>query len=131
MRLRNGLEYYPDLLTAYHDPMEAIVLAARDEALDDEALRARLRTLLPQARALWDRVMEAELDNALFGLTPQQLARREELVAGENRALIELGKALVEGSPLPLRPIARSLKPPFAQQVLLFAELPEGARPAP
>ena len=131
MRLRNGIEFYPDLLTAYHDPMEAIVLASRDEELDDEALRARLRALLPEARTLWNRVVTAEFDNAVFELTPQELAQREKLVAAEVKALADLAQALTEGSPLPLRPTARALKPPFAQQVLLFADLPENARPKP
>jgi hypothetical protein len=126
LRRRHGLEYYPDLLTDHHGAMEAIVVAAKDRSLGGDELRARLLKLHADARGTWDRVLSAKLDETLFDLTPEELARRRRLVFAEHAALDQLEAALRDGGEAALREAGLGLEPPFARQVMLFARMPPG-----
>jgi len=57
-REQSGIGHYPDLLTAFHEPMEAIVLAAKDQtpARFGARQRGEIDTNLADAPARWHRV---------------------------------------------------------------------------
>jgi|GEM_PF-880769 len=130
LRRRNGLPYFLDRLTEYHEPMEGIVLAAA--AADDDAV-ARIEELLPRARTLWRAAEEHAFDNRVFHLEPHELRRRERTMAVTTAALDALEAALQASDEGESRTraleAARAIKPPFARLVLLFGGLNPGARP--
>lgn len=128
LRRRNGLPYFLDLLTEYHEAMEAIVLAAA--AGDDDDV-ARVRELMPRARTLWEAAEGHPFDNQVFRLQPHELRRRQQAMAATTEALEALETALdaADGEENRKRILeaARSIKPPFAHLMLLFGGLHPGA----
>ena len=124
LRVANGLEYFPDRLTAYHEPMEAIVIAAKSggpAGPGPEAV-AEIRATLPEAMESWAALEAAPHDNAVYGLTPEMLRRREKLLAAERSALEELAGALEAGDARAVGRAGTALKPVFARIVLLYGE---------
>lgn len=79
---RNGIDYFIDRLTAFHEPMEAIVLAAKDKTGDTltDADIALIRKRMPQAEQAWQRVAAAKLDASDYRLTPAQADDARELM---------------------------------------------------
>ena len=82
LRQRNGIDYFIDRLTAFHEPMEAIVLAAKDKTGDTltDADIALIRKRMPQAEQAWQRVAAAKLDASDYRLTPAQADDARELM---------------------------------------------------
>lgn len=124
LRVANGLEYFPDRLTAYHEPMEAMVLAAKSGGAvgpGPEAV-AEIRAAFPEAVASWAALEAAPHDNAVYGLTEERLERREELLAAERSALDALGRALDGADAQAIGRAGTALKPVFARLVLLYGD---------
>jgi hypothetical protein len=99
LRARNEIEYFVDRLTAFHEPMEAIVLAAKDktpETFTDADIQ-RITKTLPQAEELWTRVATGNLDGATYQLEASQLERARKLIQTEQQALAALKTALAAG----------------------------------
>ncbi|MCB8933554.1 MAG: hypothetical protein M9921_14770 [Fimbriimonadaceae bacterium] len=121
-RKRNGLEYFVDRLTAFHEPMEAIVLAAKGKRPSqlDSRLRATLELELLHAETLWLAVDAQIPDAERYGLTPQQEARLRRAMTDETTALMTLRSALATGTPAQVLNAAVSLKPPFAKLFTTF-----------
>lgn len=124
LRVANGIEYFPDRLTAYHEPMEAIVLAAKSggPAGPGPAAVAEIRTALPEAVENWTALEAAPHDNVVYGLTPEMLDRREALLAEERAALDDLARALDADDTRAIGRAGAALKPGFAKLVLLYGE---------
>ena len=59
-----GIDYLLDLLTAFHEPMEAFVDLAEKPGADP----AKLKSLLAELSEKWTIVEKAKLDTKLFGL---------------------------------------------------------------
>lgn len=131
LRRRNDIPYFLDRLTEYHEPMEAIVLAA---VSGDDSAVDRIRELAPQARSSWRAVEDHPFDNRVYRLERHELHRRERAVAEEAAALDTLEAALAAsqdgGDPTAILAAARGIKPPFTRLVLLFGGLKPGERPS-
>ena len=124
LRERNGVEYFIDRLTAFHEPMEGIVLAAKDKSgmqLTDADL-AKIRTLLPQAEALWRRAMDTPFDATTYQLDAAGYAKARHLMQQEQQALATLGGALASGDRERIAKAAVAIKPNFAALFMTFAD---------
>lgn len=124
LRSRNGIAYYVDGLTAFHEPMEAIMLAAKGKT--PETLTAADRDLikerLPEALALWSEVAAAPFDAGLYGFgeAKQGVLRRQ--VAAEADALAQLQAAVDSGDTGAVIQRAPALKGVFAPLFMLFGD---------
>lgn len=124
LRERNGLEYYVDHLTRFHEPMEAIVLAGKDATPDSisPAEIAAIRAHLDEARAIWAVATAAPFDAALFGFTPEKQATMARQIAAESEALTRLDAALAGDDPSAVIQRAVALKPSFSVLFMLFGD---------
>ena len=96
LRERNRIDYFIDELTAFHEPMEGIVLAAKDKTGDTLAAAdiEHIRHLLPQAEKAWLGVSAAKLDPQDYLLTPAQADDARKLMELEQTSLAALKAAL-------------------------------------
>ena len=124
LRSRNGIEYFIDRLTAFHEPMEGIVLAAKDKSPEQLAERdiARISELLPQAVALWGQVVQAQFDAATYQLDSEAYAKAHRLMQLEQQALAELRAALAAGDRARIAKAAVAIKPSFAALFMTFGD---------
>lgn len=124
LRERNGLPYFVDLLTRYHEPMEAIVLAGKDRAPDSLTASdvEAIRTQAAEAREIWGQVTEARFDAALFGFAPEKHALMQRQIAAESAALDALQAALDAQDPAAIVTRAVALKPSFAALFMMFGD---------
>lgn len=124
LRERNGLEYFIDHLTAFHAPMEDIVLVAKDKSaaqLNDGDV-AHIRALLPEAEARWRRVAAAPLAASTYELDSAAYARVRGLMQLEQQSLAELSAALDSGDRARIAKAAVGIKPNFAALFMAFAD---------
>ena len=130
LRQRNRIDYFIDGLTAFHEPMEAIVLAAKDKTGETLAGAdiARIRTMLPQAEQAWQRVAAAKLDGDDYLLTPAQTEDARKLMSMERASLAALQDALNAGDKARIAQAAAAIKPNFAKLFMTFGDFkPYGA----
>jgi len=121
-RLDQGIDYFPDRLTAFHDPMEAIVLATKGRSALSDADVAELRALLVRAYQRWSDVVTATFDADRFGFSPERATRLTRLMRQESEALGNLRAALDSGDKAAVLAAGPKLKPPFAQAYKLFGD---------
>jgi len=92
LRMHNGFpKFITDKLTAYHDPMEAVVLTLKGKTVDQVTVEDLILVgeNLEEARALWSLVEKTPIDAAAWGFSATQLAAIELRIASE-RAILEL-----------------------------------------
>lgn len=124
LRQRNRIDYFIDGLTAFHEPMETIVLAAKDksaETLDDTDV-ARIRATLPLAEQAWQRVTTAKLNASEYLLNVGQVEDVIKLIALENASLKVLKEALDTGDKARIAKAAVGIKPNFAKLFMTFGD---------
>jgi hypothetical protein len=124
LRLRNRIDYFIDGLTAFHEPMEVIVLAAKDKSGDTltEADIGRIRKMLPQAEQAWQRVTVAKLDANDYMLTPAQADDARKLMTLETASLAALKDALAASDKARIAQAAVAIKPNFAKLFMIFGD---------
>lgn len=124
LRARNEIDYFVDRLTAFHEPMEAIVLAAKDKTAETftDADIARIEKTLPEAERLWQGVMAGKIDAALYQLDASQLDRARKLMQVEQQAIAELKAALASGDRPRIVKAAVGIKPNFAALFMTFGD---------
>lgn len=124
LRQNHGIDYFPDHLTAFHEPMEEIVLAAKGktpETFTEQDL-ATIRNTLPALEARWSAVRKARFDPAKYGLDGERAAKVKQYVELETAAMDKLKKALAGSDEATMIQSAVAIKPPFAQLYMLFGE---------
>lgn len=123
LRQRNRIDYYIDGLTAFHHPMEEIVLAAKDKTAQtlSDADVSKIRKTLPEAEKLWKTVGASKLDAAVYQLSPAQADDAAKLVQLESAALAALKDALATGDKAQIAKAAVAIKPNFAKLFMTFA----------
>lgn len=124
VRQAQGLDYFVDRLTAFHEPMEALALAAtRGEPLDARR-RADLEKTFAHARALWAQVERQPVDAARHGLSGPRAAQLQKALAEESLALARLSDALRGGDNAQVLQAAGAIKAPFARAFTAFGQAP-------
>jgi hypothetical protein len=104
--------------------MEEIVLAAKDKTPETltEADLTTIRTHLPEAVALWQRIAARERENELFGFPNAKLATPRTQVDAEAEAPAELEGAVASGEAEAIIPRGVAIKPSFAALFTLFGD---------
>lgn len=124
VRIKHGIDYFPDYLTAYHDPMEKIVLAAKGKTpatLTATDLNAIHKTL-PLLERHWHAITQARFVPAELGLDKSQVAQVRQALAVESGAIAALQRALAKGDKAAIIRRAVAIKPPFAELYMLFGD---------
>lgn len=124
LRRHDAIPYFPDALTAYHEPMEAIVLAAKGktpQTLSDADLATIVRTL-PEAKKLWQEAIKIPVADDVFGFDPSRSQAVNAAIQQESEALQKLEKALATRDRALLIPAAVGIKPPFARLYKQFGD---------
>lgn len=124
LRQRNHIDYFIDGLTAFHEPMEVIVLAAKDKTGETltEADIASIRKTLPQAEQAWRRVAATMLNANDYMLTPAQTDDARKLMSLESVSLAALKDALAMGDKARIAQAAVGIKPNFAKLFMTFGD---------
>ena len=117
-RVAQGVDYYPDRLTAFHEAMEPLVDLAANPATD----ATKLKRQFEETSALWSRIEGARFDAALFGFDAEKTAQLQALVRKERGILSQLDAAIGSGNRGELEAGAKTLKGTFAQTLLLFGD---------
>ena len=124
VELRNTreIDYYLDGLTAFHEPMEAIVRIVRGKSasnLTNSNINA-IRALFPEARTRWDAVSSQEFDAPLYRFNEEQATRLQEQIALEDNALDILEQALISRARNSIVVAAQGIEPEFMELYRLF-----------
>jgi len=126
VRHRNNMDYFVDYLTAFHEPMEQIVLTAK-ETLPDQwtaATTAKIRSAIPEAETRWQATQKAPFDPVKYGFNEPRYQKMKQYIAAETRALEMLKNSLEKEDPIPLlRKNALGIKQNFAGLFKLFGNL--------
>lgn len=125
-RRRNHFEYFVDYLTDFHEPMEHIVLKAKQTSPDEwtEEVTAEIRSSLPAAIEKWQAVQKAAFIPADYKFNDQRRQKMEAFMAAETKALEELQQSLIENAPFhEIRKTALGIKPNFAGLFKLFGNV--------
>jgi hypothetical protein len=126
LRTRNGLpRFTTDQLTAFHGPMEAIVLSVKDLTADQitDELLAGLADAIREADLLWSFVERTPVD-AAWGFTGAQLAAIAGRVAAERAALDAFASAVAAASRAELPALGAAVKQRFVPVYTSFAADP-------
>jgi len=124
LRERNGIDYFVDHLTRFHEPMEQIVLQVKGKApaqLSDQDVAA-IQQQLGIATILWQMVITTPVEKKLYGFSAQKIKQIELLIQEEKAALMQLQGALESGANEKIISAALGVKPAFAQQFKLFGD---------
>lgn len=124
LRQRNGIDYYIDGLTAFHHPMEDIVLTAKDKTAQtlSDADVGKIRGLLAEAEKHWRAVAASKPDAATYQLSAAQADDVAKLVQLESAALAALKDALAAGDKAQIAKTAVGIKPNFAKLFVSFGD---------
>ena len=129
MHLRQGhnIEYFVDHLTAFHEPMETIVLTAKDEKIggSEEKLK-KIRATLPALQTAWHQVQAAPLESGRLMLDAATFDQVKRLMQKETEAIHALEASLAGDDPQAALRLAMGIKPPFARLFMLFGGLTTG-----
>jgi hypothetical protein len=123
LRTRNKIDFFIDKMTRFHEPMEAIVLAALDKTPDKVDV-ATIQRVYPDAVVKWDAVKTGTIDATLFGFTPVQEQKTRTLIANQTLALDTLGTALKSGNNTAIGKAAVGIKGPFSILFSSFGKFP-------
>jgi hypothetical protein len=124
IRQRQGLDYFVDRLTAFHEPMEQLAQAgstwppsALDTSRRDELVKA-----YAHARTLWRGIEGQSIDVAQYGLSPARAAQLRKSIDEESAALAQLSDALRGGDKARVLKAAAAIKPPYARAFMAFGQ---------
>ena len=126
LRRHNGFpRFITDKLTAYHEPMEALVLAVKGRTADqiDDALLETLREGVEEADFLW-RVVERTPVADAWGFTAAQLAEIDLRIGRERAALEAFADAVALGDRAALSALGMALKQAFVPVYTAFSSDP-------
>jgi hypothetical protein len=124
MKLRSaqGVDYFMDRLTAFHEPMEVLALAGNTLKPQDltPAKRAEMEKTYAEARALWRSIEQNLPDPKAYQLSEAQQAQFNKGMADVTQALSRLSDALRGADNAALLKAAAAIKPPFARTFTAF-----------
>ena len=124
LRKRNNIDYYVDYLTEFHEPMEAIVLTAKDknpETLTDGDVR-EIQSSLNQASIIWEKIENLKFDEKLFGFANEKIMKMNHYIKSESDALNRLKQAMGNKDKRLIIQAAVAVKPNFANLFMMFGD---------
>lgn len=117
-RSNMGIEYLPDKLTAFHEPMEEFV----DLAEKPNADKTKLAKLLDELSAKWKIVEDSPLDTKLFGFNDEKVQRYTTLVKKERETISSLSDLLKGSDQAAFAKTAGMVKSNFSQTYMIFGD---------
>lgn len=124
IRKRNDVNYFPDYLTAFHDPMEtlvSIVKGKKPDSLTKSDIR-NISGLLPKIEQLWHSVMQAPVQEKLFNLNNHQVDKIRHDENEVNKNILNLKKALQKKDKSDIINSTVQIKPYFVKIYLMFGD---------
>jgi hypothetical protein len=132
LRTRNGFpKFNTDVLTAFHEPMEAIVLSVKGKTPDtlDDATIAMLHSYIDEAFSRWSKVEKCPLEQQLWHLTDQQVTDYYTSMFQEELALTMFKNALDSGNKSAIIQTGVAVKPTFVKMYTLFGDFARVMKP--
>ena len=122
LRTRNGFpKFVTDKLTAFHEPMEAIVLSLRSpDVVIDEEMIANLEELLDECYFLWKKVEDCPVDMYQWGYTDADEFQYQQLVQNVYNKLNAFAAALASGNEADMVATSMPIKKAFVPVMLFF-----------
>jgi hypothetical protein len=129
-RRARGIDYFPDYLTAYHAPMENMILFAEDltPATLTQANIDELQQKAREAQGLWRQVEQFPFERQRYQLSAAKASVLQQDIMKENKALENLLAALSNGDRANILKAVPALKPPLAEAYMLFGDFPPTPR---
>jgi len=122
LRQRNGLEYFLDGMTAYHDAMENIRLSLRGkDKLRDKDLK-QLRALFKQAQKNWAKLDVTKIEAKNFGFKPKKIEAIRRRVRQQEKHLGAFAAALSSQNADAIFQSAQDLRPNFTVLYKAFGD---------
>lgn len=124
IRQRQGLDYFVDRLTAFHEPMEQLAQAGStwpSSALDTSR-RDELVQAYAHARTLWRGIEDQSVDATQYGLSPARAAQLRKAIDEESAALAQLSDALRGDDKACVLKAAVAIKSPYARAFTAFGQ---------
>lgn len=127
LRKRNGIGYYLDHLTEFHEHMEAILhtTSGKDAGSftdNDQNLVARE---CGDAVTVWGRIQSLPFEKELFGFGDREEALANELMKGESQALRNLQNAVDGKNMVLIIKSAGEIRPCYELFYKMFGQFPE------
>jgi DNA-binding protein len=124
LRRKNGIDYFVDYQTAFHEPMEAIVLTVKGKTVETLTQQDidKIRSLMPTLNARWNALQNARFSPDLFAFDNARVTQLNQLMESETNAIASLKRALADSDKSAIIQRASAIKPPFAQMFTLFGE---------
>ena len=122
LRRAQGVDYFMDRLTAFHEPMEVLALAGNTLKPQDltPVKRAEMEKIYAEARALWRSIEQNLPDLKAYRLNEAQQAQFNKGMADVSAAMTRLSDALRGNDNAALLKAAAAIKPPFARTFTAF-----------
>lgn len=122
LRRTQGVDYFMDRLTAFHEPMEVLALAGNTLKPQDltPVKRAEMEKIYAEARALWRSIEQNLPDLKAYRLNEAQQAQFNKGMADVSAAMTRLSDALRGNDNAALLKAAAAIKPPFARTFTAF-----------
>ena len=129
-RQKHGIDYFLDYQTAYHEPMERIVLVAKGKtpATLTEQDIDKIRNAIPELEKRWNAVRNARYDPGNLGLSRARNAEVKRSIELETESIAGLKQALAGSDKSAMIQHAVAIKPPFAQLYMLFGEFSQSGK---
>jgi hypothetical protein len=124
LRKRNNIDYFVDLLTEFHEHMEFIFHAGKEntpESLSEKDISG-IKSTLSEADAIWAKVEKTNLDSKLYDFSDEKMKEMQEYVTLESAALKKLGKALDKNDKAMIIKASMGIKPNYANLYKLFGD---------
>jgi hypothetical protein len=124
LRLREGISYYPDILTKFHEYMEEMYHSGADAApedLDEDFIYA-LHSTLKEGLVVWEAVKNAPFNPTEYRFSEKKAQMRKKLIIEETTALKRLEDAISSKDNTKIIKAAKGVKPKYAQHYKLFGD---------
>lgn len=124
LRKKNKIDYYLDYQTAFHEPMEEIVLAAKGKSpttFSEQDLE-KMRHMIADLDARWQDVLHAKFDPKIFVFDSTQAAKVKQVMEQESAAINSLKESVANSDKAAVIQRAIAIKPPFAKLYMMFGE---------
>jgi hypothetical protein len=122
LRSRNGIDYFLDRMTEFHEAMEQILLALKGKDRLYERDLIRLRAFFKKAQESWAGLGNSEIDPQLFGFEPEKVEAIGKRIKEEERVLAGFAAALSSEDADRIFQAATDLKPNFVVLYKAFGD---------
>ncbi len=122
LRQRNGLEYFLDGMTAYHDAMEMIRLSLRGKDKLREKDHKQLVALFEQAQNSWAKLDVTKIETKNFGFKSKKIEAIRRRIREQEKHLAAFEAALSSGNADLIFQSAQDLRPNFTVLYKAFGD---------